>query len=140
MQETKVPQPPQPPQWLQGPALDKWNQLWRLLDPARVKPELHSDTVLLYCQAYRSLCETSEHINRFGFYVREGDRVVPNPRLAERDGATRTMIDLAKALGISPDIGRVTWPDMQAPAVPPSPRKRKRKPRAAQRRRKPESK
>lgn len=68
----------------------------------------------IYCEAYGSFCEASEKIATQGFLLKSGERVVPNPFVAVRDTAVRTMLDLAPELGLSPSVSHMTWPAKEA--------------------------
>ena len=106
---------PSPPTWLSKQAQEKWTQIWLAIDPARVKPELHADSVAIYCQAFGSYCEANEKINAMGPLSKSGDRIITNPYVAIRDTAAKTMLGLSPELGLSAGTGRMTWPQAEHP-------------------------
>lgn len=113
---------PPAPSYLKGSALEKWHELWTILEPTRVKPALHGDVVAAYCQSYAEFSKAIEHIATAGpvikheekFYDREGkvvrveETAVENPFVPVRDTALRQMMELGKLLGLRPDSP--SWP------------------------------
>jgi len=100
---------PEPPAHLSGVALERWQTIWNEIDPTRVT-ERHADSVALYCQSYAAFQSANEQINRFGVVVVRDKRATVSPYIIVRDNAIRTMMELSKSLGLSPDI-------VQAPIV-----------------------
>lgn len=84
--------------------------MWAVVDRARVTPERHADSVLIYCQAYGSYYEANEKITATGPLKMSGDRIITDHFVAIRDTAAKTMLDLGPDLGLSPGTGRMSWP------------------------------
>jgi P27 family predicted phage terminase small subunit len=103
---------PTAPEWLRGFALEKWQALWPVLDHEMIKPELHSDLVAMYCQAFSDFREACNYIGVKGVIVKDDEgRVLTNPYVAVRDAAVKQMTITGKALGLSPDSFQVSWDD-----------------------------
>jgi P27 family predicted phage terminase small subunit len=103
---------PTAPEWLRGFALEKWQALWPVLDHEMIKPELHSDLVAMYCQAFSDFREACNYIGVKGVIVKDDEgRVLTNPYVAVRDAAVKQMTITGKALGLSPDSFQVPWDD-----------------------------
>ena len=101
---------PKPPKWIVGVALERWDQIWTVVDRERVRPEIHADSVAIYCQAYSSFCEANENINAIGLVNEIGNRIIANPYVAIRATAAKTMLELAPDLGLSAGSPRMSWP------------------------------
>ena len=94
---------PAAPPHLTGVALERWRTIWEEVDPTRVTAR-HADSVALYCQAFGTFYSASEMVNRLGAVVLKDKRAQVSPYLAIRDNSMRTMMELSKALGLSPDV------------------------------------
>src|SRR5262249_52391459 len=91
---------PKGPEWLKGRALEKWAAIWPVLDRTRVNPEMHSDIVAAYCQAYADFVRASEVLGSIDLYESR-----PSKALVDmRDSAVRQMGELGKMIGLRPDV------------------------------------
>jgi P27 family predicted phage terminase small subunit len=93
---------PEPPGWLQGEALLKWTELWSVLERTQIKPEMHSDMVAMYCQAYGDFLKAVLMLKDKGEHVVINGKAQPNPYVEVKDSAFKQMSELGKALGLEP--------------------------------------
>ena len=100
---------PEPPSCFGALARRRWDEIWASVDRERVRPEVHGDVVMVYCQAYVGFCEAQEWINAAGAQATDGSKALAN-LYAIRDRSAKTMLKLAPELGLSPDVGKVIWP------------------------------
>jgi len=94
---------PQAPSYLEGLALERWQTIWNEVDRTRVTMR-HSDSVALYCQAWATFTEACRAINRDGATYLRDNRPVTSPYVAIRDNTMRTLMELGRMLGLTPDV------------------------------------
>jgi P27 family predicted phage terminase small subunit len=90
------------PAWLDERAQAEWLRVVPLLVANIPVSELDSTLVASYCQAVSTIATAQEHINHDGYMTpaeRGGEKV--NPYVAIKTNATKEMMKLADALGLS---------------------------------------
>jgi P27 family predicted phage terminase small subunit len=105
---------PPAPEWLRGFAAEKWAMIWPLLERSRINPEMHSDIVAMYCQAYSDFREACAYIGVKGAIVKDDSgKVFTNPYVPVRDAAVKQMVLIGSKLGLGPDDQsfQVSWDD-----------------------------
>jgi P27 family predicted phage terminase small subunit len=91
----------------------RWLEIWAVVDRDRVRPELHGDTVAIYCVAYAAWAEACHEIATAGVLTKSGDRA--NPYVAVRDRSAKLLLRLSPELGLSPGSGSIVWPTKRSP-------------------------
>ena len=100
---------PKPPPHLEGPALDKWNEMIAILEAMDLLTKADGDVLTLYCCAWASfleaiaeLAKTDAKGNSMKLVKTKAGYVQLNPWTAERNRASDEMNRYGSLLGLSP--------------------------------------
>lgn len=105
---------PDAPGWIKGRALERWTELWPVLERSRIHPVMHRDIVAQYCIAYGDMREALEALQRSKLVketrtVGVGDKaktsvekISVSPFHAIYMAAVREMDRLGKMIGLDP--------------------------------------
>src|SRR4051812_38513375 len=105
---------PPAPDWIRVDpgAYRRWQDIWVQMDQTRVGPQ-HADLVALYCRTYATMERAAEDIALIGAtaqaVTRKADgsevtRPVVNPACAVFSDAAKCIAELARMLGLRPDV------------------------------------
>jgi phage terminase small subunit len=88
---------------------------WLTLITARPVEKIFGQLVACYVEAWQSWRRATLEIQKIGDLMRQGTRAVPNPYLALRSNAERTMTECARYLNWTPAVAKA---DQQPDAAP----------------------
>ncbi|MFE1095896.1 phage terminase small subunit P27 family [Streptomyces smyrnaeus] len=94
---------PNPPEWLEGMALDEWHRLMPILEKMGVVTVADRDAVSAYCVSYETFVKATKELSSSGIVV-ESYRggIAKNPALQVQRDALEQMNKWGAKLGLTP--------------------------------------
>ena len=89
------------PDWLQGVASDKWDEIVPLLEAMRVLAATDSDILALYCRTFARYQEALAQTSAL-FVTTETGRIVKHPCVSITEKALEQMLRCGRELGLTP--------------------------------------
>jgi len=95
-------EPPQPPFWLEGEALDLWRRITPELTRLDILKDGDAEVLATYCELWADFTAATATLKREGYYIEARQGTLKHPAVGIKHQAARELRAIAAHFGLTP--------------------------------------